>query len=536
MNTAISEALAPLAARMPRAVRDIEILRVAAQLDGDDFGATMDNARRSVLGWAKNRAGGPLPAEAWKLQEFDLPRGGRNSAAVRILNDEMDLWALRAEDPDRNVPGRVWSTEVVIGGRREERPFFSLRLIASTSEAEFSIEPAVPGFVRQLLEAPGLVRGGRALTDTPRLIENENGAQDLCDHLEDPERRLPIFVVTIPEGTDSPLVDDGLIANKTAGIARVVQVPSDLTWVLTRRFGKFRSVFGGAVRAYMPGFSRVDDPYRHRLFLADHLSSTNGSQSCATWLRKTAADLSVSNTRLGRSVLDFTSVRTASRRLQKSDLQERAAPDAELLATATELVASLEEQIKEKEKEIDGYIEVSVEAEDRAKAAEQENRALLYKIRQLRSALAQGGEAPTEEPPLPQEWQEFLDWLDLTYPDKVVLTPRARRMVRSPEFEDVAQVARAVVWLATEHFDTRVNGGVTLRDAALEAGIRNASCGGDTYEIFWKERRRSVDWHIKTGGTTRDPKKCLRIYYFWEDETQQTVIDHLPSHRTTGAS
>lgn len=532
MTKGFKEALTPLSARMPRGVRDIEILRVAAQLDGEDFPTSLDAARRGILTWAKNRIG-ELPPEAWKFEEFDLPRGGRNGSAVRILTDKMDLWALRAEDLNG---GRVWTTEVVIGGNRDERPFFSLRLIASTREGEFDIEPAVPGLVRQLLEAPGLVRGGRTLGDTPRRVENENGAEDLCDHLEDPERKLPIFVVTIPDAADAPLIDDSMIAKSTSGIARVVQIPSDLTWVLTRRFGKFRSVFGGAVRAYMPGFSAVDDPYRHRLFLADHLTSAEGPELCAAWLRKTAADLSVTNTRLGRSVLDFTSVRAASRRLQKSALQDREAPDAELLTTATELVESLEEQIEEKEKEVDSYIEVSEEAEDRAKAAEQENRALLYKIRQLRTALAQGGETPTEEPPLPQEWPEFLDWLDLTYPDKVVLTPGARRMVRSPEFEDVAQVARAVTWLATEHFDIRVNGGASLRDAPLEEGIKNAPCGGDAYDTFWKGRRWNVDWHIKNGGNTRNPKKCLRIYYFWQDETQQTVIDHLPSHRKTGAS
>ncbi|MFD0979295.1 hypothetical protein [Tropicimonas aquimaris] len=151
-------------------------------------------------------------------------------------------------------------------------------------------------------------------------------------------------------------------------------------------------------------------------------------------------------------------------------------------------------------------------------------------------ALAQGGETPNEEPPQPQEWPEFLEWLDEAYPDKVVLTPGARRMVRSPEFEDVSQVARAVTWLATEHFDVRVNGGVSLRDAVLEEGIRNAPCGGDAYDTFWKGRRWNVDWHIKTGGNTRNPKKCLRIYYFWEEETRQTVIDHLPSHRRTSAS
>lgn len=536
MNKGFSEALAPLAARMPRAVRDIEILRVASQIDGDDFEKAQESARREVLQWAKNRAGGQLPPEAWDFKEFDLPRGGRNSSAVRISDDTMDLWALRAEDPDAGIAGRVWSTEVVIGGRRDERPFFSMRLIASTHESSFAVEPAVPGLVRQLIETPGLVRGGRPLADSPRLIETENGMEDLCDHLEDSERRLPVVLVTLPEGSSAPLIDDRRLAKATAGIGRVVRIPSEMSWILTRRFGRFRSVFGGAVRVYMPGFSSIDDPYRHRLFVADAIASTEDSKSCVSWLRKTIADLSISHTRLGQSILDFSSVRAASRRLQKSVLVDQEAPDAELLATATELVESLEEQIAEKDKEIDVYIEVSEEAEARAETAEQENRALLYKIRQLEKALKEGGAAPTAEPPMPQEWPEFLDWVDGTYPDKVVLTPSARRMVRSPDFEDVEQVARAIRWLANEHYETRVNGGESLRDVPLEEGVRNAPCGGDAYKINWKDRPYTVDWHIKTGGNSRNPKKCLRIYYFWEKDTQQTVIDHLPSHRTTSAS
>ncbi len=106
-------------------------------------------------------------------------------------------------------------------------------------------------------------------------------------------------------------------------------------------------------------------------------------------------------------------------------------------------------------------------------------------------------------------------------------------MARAPEFEDVALVARAVAWLATEQHDMRVDGGGSLRDVAVEKGVWNRPCGGDAYSVDWKGRRYEVDWHIKTGGNTRDSKRCLRIYYFWEPETQQTVIDHLPSHRRT---
>ncbi len=367
MPTTFADALSPLAKRMPRAVRDIEILRVSAQLDSADFDAAATKARSAALAWANRRAGGALPKDAWDFQEFELLAGGRNSAAVRISDDVMDLWALRAEDPDKEVAGRIWSTEVVVGGEVGKHSHLSVRLIVSTAEPDFSIEPHVPGLVLQMIEAPGLVRGPRKLLAVPRLIQTENDAEDLCDHLEDPDRRLPIFVVVVPQGAAAiSLIDDSAVARATAGLARNFRVPEDLSWVLTNRFGKYRSVFNGGVRAYLPGFSATDDPYRHRLFLGENLRDTEYAQTCATWMRKIAADVSISATRLGKEVLDFASVRTASRRVKSIDLSKRAAPDAELLETARQLVESLESQVSEKEKEIDGYVELTEAAEARA--------------------------------------------------------------------------------------------------------------------------------------------------------------------------
>lgn len=536
MNTAFSEALAPLSKRMPRAVRDIEILRVSAQLEGEDYEASAEVARKEALKWAKKRAGRALPKAAWDLGDFELLVGGRSCTAILIENEALDLWALRVEDPDDNVAGRVWSTEIVIGGEVGSRPHVSLRLIVSTKEPDFSVEHHVPGPVLQMIEAPGLIRGARRLTSEPVTIQTQTDAEDLCDHLEDPERRLPIFVVALPDGSGKPIINTTVLAKAVAGLARIVLVPAEMTWVLTKRFGKYRSVFDSGVRAYLRGFSATDDPFRHRLFLEANLREAGGGATCVRRLRALAAEVSISETRLGKDVLDFASVRTASRKLRKADRSNQAAPGEELLKTAEELVESLEKQIEEKDKEIDGYVAEVEATEDRAQAAEQENRSLLFRVRQLRAALAEGGEAQTEEPPLPQDWSEFTDWLDQTYPDKVLLTPAARRMARSPEFEDATLVARTIAWLATVQHDRRINGGGSLRDAQVENGILNSPCGGDTYAADWKGRRYEVDWHVKNGGNVRDPKRCLRIYYFWEAETQQTVIDHLPSHRRTSAT
>lgn len=542
MNMKNQEAINPFAIalsgfsqRLPREARDIEVLRVSAQLSGDDFAASADAARKAALAWAKKRAGRALPKEAWDLQDFELFAGGRNSSAVRISNADLDVWALRAEDPDKNVAGRVWTTEIVVGGQSNARPHVSLRLVVSTAEPEFRVEPHVPGPVLQMIDAPGLVSGARTLASSPTIINSENDVHDLCDYLEDPARKLPVFVCALAgsDGIKSSINVD-LLAKATAGMARVFCVPAPQAWVITERFGRFLSVFNGGVRAYLPGFSISDDPFRHRLFLASDLKESGGAAACVRSLRSLAATSSISETRLGKDILEFAAVRTASRKLKKSYLNDQAASGDDLLKVAEELVTSLEQQVEEKDREIDGYVAEVESSEARALSAEQENRALLYQVRQLKDVLATSGEGTTAEPPIPQDWSEFGDWLDQTYPDKIALSPAARRLARSPEFEDVALVARSIVWLATVQHDRRINGGGPLRDENIESGILNAPCGGDSYSTNWKGRSYEVDYHVKNGGNVRDPKRCLRIYYFWEPGIQQTVIDALPAHRKTG--
>ena len=538
MGTTFREALSPVALRFRPSVRDIEVLRVAAHLDGEDFLASAARARDAVLRWAQRRGGSMLPAEAWAHQDFDVLTGGRLRAGVRIVTESIDFWALRAEDPDTAVPGRTWTTEIVIGGEAGRRAQFSLRLTVSTVEEAVPILPYVPGPVLQIVDAPGLIRGGRTLRSWPLTVSSQNGAHDLCDLLADPLRRLPVFAVGVPDSPSAgPLVDDVAIARATAGLARVYRIPRRFCWVLTDRFGKRRSVFENAVRVYLPGFSETDDPFRHRLFLGAALQRPDQAADCAAWLRRIAADLSVSSsTRLGGEVVDFAAVRTASRRIRASSLAHSNAPDAELLATARDLIESLERQVADKDAEITAMVDLVEAAEARAALAEQESRSLIFKIRQIQEVHARGNAPLTAEPPLPMEWKDFLDWVDLTYPDRIALTPAARRLVREPEFEDVAQVARAIAWLATVQHERRLEGGGSLRDERVENGVINAFCGSDVYPADWRGRRYDVDQHIKSSSNTRDPRRCLRIYYFWEPDAQITVIDHLPSHRRTSAS
>ena len=66
MSTKFSDALAPLTARLPRAARDLEILRVSAQLGAGDLIASSKAERRVVLVWAQKHVGGKLTNRSFR--------------------------------------------------------------------------------------------------------------------------------------------------------------------------------------------------------------------------------------------------------------------------------------------------------------------------------------------------------------------------------------------------------------------------------------------------------------------------------------
>lgn len=540
MTTSLRDTLPQAMGRPSRTVREHEVLRVTGSLGGRDLAKTAATAREEVLKWAQRRSGGRLPPEAWKFEAFEYLSGGRNSSGVRIETEHSDIWSIRADDPDKTTPERIWTTEVTIGARTGNRPQFSARLLVSTPEFEMDIEPHTPGFVQQVVENCGLVRGGYDLGSEPNIVDSGDGADQLADMLADQERRLPVFVLTVPElATDpnKPLLDAVGLARATLGIAHVVVLPAAHTWKLTDRFGKQRSVYGGAVRAYLPGFSDDASPYAHRLAIADHISSPEGAARCVRWMRSLAAVESVRRTRLGGEVLSFSAIKSASLELRQRELVNEGASDSDQLAAAVARIEALERQNTAEKASLDYFASEHEKAEDRAEVAELQANASAYRIQELLKQLKAVGQNTDAGLDLPSKWDDVANWCDSQLAGRLVLTPTARRGLRSPEFEDVQTVARSLFWLAATCRDRRLAGGDgTLRDEIVEDGIRNAHCGGDEFDFDWHGRRYTADWHIKSGGNSRDPQRCLRIYYGWDEETQQIIVAELPAHRRTGAS
>ena len=538
--SSFSEALRPLTARMPQVVREREILRLTATLGDTDGRRVAPVARHEILKWAEKRTGGWLPQSAWQHDEFEHLAGGRNCATVRIVDDTRDIWAIRADDPDKGVAQRIWTTEAIVGHQPGQRALLSARLLVSSPEQELQIEPAVPGFVQQLESKCGLYHGIERLDPEPWVICSEADADHLINTLVDVGRRVPVLVLSVPEfETDPtrPLIDPLPIARATLAVATVVVLPAQFTWVLTERFGKRLSVFGGAVRVYLPGFTEDANPYGgHDLILADRLSTQQDVANITAWLRRVAATESIRRLRLGHDVLSYAAVRQHSLDETHTRLEREGASYEEQLSAAQAQLDTLKEDLQLADEMLLSLSDDNDAVEVRARTAEEQLAAAGYRIQQLLEQIKTRGESPDANIPLPPSWSEFSDWCDQNLIGRVLLTPRARRELKAPQFGDIPAAARCLLWLANDYRERRLNGGEGDLRGPIESGIQNDRCGADAFQIDWQGRRADVEWHIKNGGNTRDPARCLRIYYFWDDSSQQVVIASMPAHLRTGAT
>lgn len=539
MNNSTNDTFTTLSNRMSRFVREYEVLRVAGWLPGDDPGSVANAAIGEVLKWAQRRCGGQLPPEAWEGKSFDYLSGGRNSSCVRLQSGGSDLWAIRADDPDKTVAERVWTTEVVVGLLPDQPAKFSVRQLVSTTEAELQIEPHTPGFIQQVVENCGLINGRKLLSVGPTIYETEADAEDLIDYLIDPSRQLPIFVVTLAanEQTKHETLDTAALSRAVLGIGHLALVYPAVSWRLTERFGKLRSVFGGAARVYLPGFSDDADPYIHRLVLTNQLDSTESAARATRWMRQLAAQESILRTKLGRDVLSFATIRNANLELRQQDLRNEDASVSDQLAAANDRIDALQKQVVSLGSEQDYYISEYEKERARAELSESQAQKSAYRIQQLTEQLKARGDDPDKEIAFPTSWGELSAWCGEQLAGRLVLTPSAYRGARNPAFIDVETLARCLLWMASECRDQRISGGGgSINNVAFMDGIQNASCGSDTYEFDWNGRRFSADWHVKNGGNTRDPSRCLRIYYCFDPQTQQIIVSDMPAHRRTNAT
>ena len=523
-------------AERPQGVVEREVLRVVATLGTLDHGAAFERARREILIWAQNRTGSPLPVAAWKGEEFEHLAGGRTVHGVPFEPDGGIVWGLRADDPDKHVPGRVWTTEATIGKAKDGPPQLSVRLKASSLESGMHISPHVPGFVHQIGQKCDPYIDGIPIHPRPNNLQDDDAdLEQLIALVENPSRRLPVIVASGDERSsdpNAPLIDADSLARATFGLAHVIVLPASGSYALSDAFGRIRSVFHGGIRTYLRGFDASADPYEHRLYLGQAVRED--PERYETDLRRFVAAESLRRTRLGDDVVAFAAVRSAAARLAESGTADSTEEDR--LAAARWHIEALEAELLAARSETEQALEFAAEEEEKARLAHAVQHGLRVQVQALEAVLRTRDIEPDSDLQMPTRWDGFTDWCDEALAGRVVLAPQARRQIKKADFDDPKLAATCLVWLASTCRNHRIQGGGSLANIPIQHGIQNAPCGSDTFEFDWQDRRLVADWHVKSGGNTRDPTRCLRIYYCFDDTTQQMVIADMPAHRRSSAT
>lgn len=324
-----------------------------------------------------------------------------------------------------------------------------------------------------------------------------------------------------------------------------------MSFGLSDYLGKQLSVFRGAVRTYRAGLTEEDDPYLHPLALPARIESW-GEVGPAAFIDMLVANAASHSTRTIDEVRDlpaFTKARQTALQVSRQS-KEREGSDM------TTLLELADDELEEQRRAIDDLEALAadeerkrVEAEEQLTTVEGTTEWLRRRVVELEAQLgaAKGGSPPEI---IPESYDELKDWADRNLPGRVLVTSRAQRDAKDSEFRDVSLVYRCLQVLGNEYWRMRTEGGddasSDCENAFRQLGVRNERTGqerllreqDDTFLVPWGpgNKKHLLEWHLKNGGNTRDPARCLRIYYFWDDDSQQVVVGSLPGHLHTRAT
>jgi hypothetical protein len=127
----------------------------------------------------------------------------------------------------------------------------------------------------------------------------------------------------------------------------------------------------------------------------------------------------------------------------------------------------------------------------------------------------------------------------LEHADRVVILPRALAGAKKSQYETPEAVMAALAFLAGP-YRAHKRGELSLAEftdalkeqpfqLANSVGASVAGEQGEQYYVRWAGRRVFMDQHLLKGGG-REPRYCMRIYFFWDPVTERAVVGSMTHH------
>lgn len=494
---------------------------------------TASTARNAVLAWLRERQRVVLPEAALRGESFELDASETFPvAAVRF--DE--FWSLQFDKFDPTVPGRIWRTEATVA-TTESSVLGGVRLTLLDSRRGLVFNPSVPAIVNAWIKAPGLRDYGLQLLDRADTITDAVSARQLAALLLNGKRTRPVLVFTEGKGIDASL-DAAKAANRLAGLAHVYVIGDNEAKFLTDLFGREFSVWGGAIRTYNPGFDPISDEVsahppatrgwlEHRFRSFDQFVEVLLRSFTATSLRHSATEADLPT---------FRTVKQASLSFRLAKLVSR--PDDERARVLEQENTLLRQQIQEKTDEYD-YAASEVTA---AQAERDQYRAQVMAVRALVQRLETQVGQTAVSVAYPDSLEQLDEWVQANFPGRLILLNRAARAAKRSPFNDPELVFRCVERLARQYVDARREG-QSVESVFADLGVSLERTGDPNRLSQWKEKyfiphrgvSRFLELHLKR-GSDHNEANTLRIYFFYDEDDEQVIVGHLPSHLTNSHS
>lgn len=556
-------------------------LRVEAEVAPHADPSAARECRRTALAWMQEQMDIPLPRRAMAHRSFSTTGQGSACRAVRIRDARGDFWAAQLERTPHKSQATV--AEVVVAQPEGSSPLVRIEVV------DRSVVPAdsVAGYPAEVLadmaERVPLLQAGRTLSHTPIVVESAETMHGFHRMLVDPGRSMPFVVVSVPPDIDDldPLRERwASLARALTGLAIVWVLPPKMTYRLSDLVTKSLSVFLGAWRFYRPGFSHLADRNRHPLVLRNRMGDDRGARETMRQFVNMAVEERIRAGFDSRFPLGYddlvreeaiggrgpgrlvaflrgslrggspepsrpehaaTAAATGGRVLAEG-LRDQAAqitvrePAPAASATGTE---PPEETVRARPQPRTPTVAPRTPAnryeaaKRRAIRAERERDEALRRAEQLAEMVRALGGNPHAVTSFPTAWEQFEPWCEEHLGECVSLSGAARRELSNVEFEDVGLAARCVHWLAHHYRDECLQGGNPHRHGRIDHigdQVVNRPCDADCVECNWGGQSHRAEWCLQCGTDTRDPRRSLRIYYFWDDETQRVVVASMPPH------
>ena len=522
-----------------------------------------------IRAWISRKENDPLKGFFFKGGNWSGRAPGRARVTTRALYDGEsskipEMWAVRYEHTDTAFRSRLWTTNIAVTqvNKREWRLAIQLshRLRPGyVGKEPAAPEPSSPRLITGLLES----KNWFACVGSVRLVSKSQmlsvgKANQFVQLLTDPQRLVPVVLVSCDRKSGVPTLDASLLSRALAGTAVVYFCESsecdlELTHFLPM---SFRSP-NGMVRIYAPGvdFAQEWTSAKHRFFMGTDIEKQGDDEIIGQIVRALTRSDGWRGVQASVTSIDDIDARARERRLAElRNLSTSSAKDQqELLDLYISENEALTVEIRKRRQELEAEATKRREAEDGLARRNYDLKQAGVSVEEAKAEALGAKEALRAVCDL-SEWPNNVKGVaELAVKlggGRLVLTDAARRSLDKSAFARCAE-ASPVIWQCLRAMANDLHDLVSqnLQAQQIADEFRKRS----KFELTWTEGKqtnkdgkfaklrkishggRNVDItpHVKWDNKTQ----YLRVHFFVEHdekaETRRIIIGHCGDHLDT---